>query len=177
MNVSWRVSVRPLGAGWGNIHVWIYMLVLNISCQLLGDECKLENIYFDRTSARGTSARPHNYLFWWPDKCQEDKCQTSKLLEWNPRLVWWRGRDLTEDFSTRWAALSSGLVRGRGWDLTFPPGWEMKRRRRGMGGEGKRNQGGAKWRRQSDEETVFEILPPCALLFSQWFDLIFEGIH
>lgn len=56
----------------------------------------------------------HNYLFWLPDKCQEDKCQTSKLLAWNPRLVWWRGRDLTEDFSTRWAALSSGLVRGRG---------------------------------------------------------------
>ena len=42
MNVSCRVSVRPSGAGMGNIHFRIYMLALNISCQHLGDECKLE---------------------------------------------------------------------------------------------------------------------------------------
>merc|ERR1711951_113285 len=93
MNVSCRVSVRPSGAGMGNIHFRIYMLALNISCQHLGDECKfkgfcapygrrvgeytflniyvgieyiiqqwgdeckLDNIYIDRTSARRTSAR------------------------------------------------------------------------------------------------------------------------
>ena len=27
MNVSWRVSVRPLGAGWGNIYFEKYILV------------------------------------------------------------------------------------------------------------------------------------------------------
>ena len=42
MNVSCRVSERPSGAGIGNIHFRIYMLALNISCQHLGDECKLE---------------------------------------------------------------------------------------------------------------------------------------
>ena len=96
MNVSFRVSVRPSGAGMGNIHFWIYMLVLNISCQHLGEECELESFcapfgrriglgwadriiacFGARTSARKTSARPHNYMFLRPDKCQGDKCQTS----------------------------------------------------------------------------------------------------
>ena len=74
MNVCWRVSVRPLGAGWGNIYFekyilveyifweiyisWIYMLVLDISCQHLGDEYKLG------VSVRPSGAGLENVHFW-----------------------------------------------------------------------------------------------------------------
>ena len=52
--IHWRVSVRPTGAGFGNIHFLIHILILDrscqhlgiyildISCQLLGDMCQLE---------------------------------------------------------------------------------------------------------------------------------------
>ena len=39
-----RVSMRPLGTRFGNIHFVIYTFVLEIYCQQLGDKCQLEGV-------------------------------------------------------------------------------------------------------------------------------------
>ena len=38
------MSVGPSGPGWGMFASWIYVLVLYISCQQLGNVCQLVNI-------------------------------------------------------------------------------------------------------------------------------------
>ena len=40
--VSWKVSVRPSGAGLRNVYFLICQLVLDINCQHLGSTCQLE---------------------------------------------------------------------------------------------------------------------------------------
>ena len=42
--VSWRVSVRPSGAGLENVHFLEYTFVLDIHCQQLGKMCQLEGV-------------------------------------------------------------------------------------------------------------------------------------
>ena len=42
--VSWRVSVRPLGAELGNVDFLEYKFVLDLHCQQLGNMCHLEGV-------------------------------------------------------------------------------------------------------------------------------------
>ena len=42
--VSWRVSVRPLGAELGNVDFLEYKFVLDLHCQQLGNMCQLEGV-------------------------------------------------------------------------------------------------------------------------------------
>ena len=76
MNVSWRVSLCPSGTGWGNIYFgilyifweiyirWVYLLVMDISCQHLGDECKLEGFLVPFGHRVGKYIFWGYYIFW-----------------------------------------------------------------------------------------------------------------
>ena len=46
MNLSWRVSVRPSGAGLENISILTYIMALDICYQQFGEYMSVEDIFW-----------------------------------------------------------------------------------------------------------------------------------
>ena len=61
------------------MYIFLDVFLLDIFCQHLWGVVHIITGFEHRTSARKTIARPHNYMFLRPDKCQGDKCQTSQI--------------------------------------------------------------------------------------------------
>ena len=83
---SWGVSVCPSGTMLGNVHVLRHIFVLDMFCQQFWGVVRLGGVHLywiysanDCGVLFSCGLWPNNCLFRWPDKCREDKCQTSKL--------------------------------------------------------------------------------------------------
>ena len=115
--VSWKVSVRPSGAGLRNVHFLICLLVLDINCQLLGSICQLEGFCAPFGRRVGVICPPRNL-------------SGGQLSPWNlsiellfPPGICPGGRCPTRNLSI-WATVQGELLRGDVvWSGTCPGGW------------------------------------------------------